>query len=102
MLDPQTMFRAAVQPVSSGKMLLQVRIGDLFEMREFDPPSLLVGGDPSWQKGAAREALDGIVLSMCRKILVHGSIFKHREDCTLSVPVMQPCPQCQGPKVVTE
>lgn len=100
MNDPQDMFRAVVIPIGqTGNAMLQVRIGDLFQAQSFKPPSLLLSNDLSWSKGEMRQAVETCVLAMCQKIIAHGSIFKHREDCTLNVPAMAPCPKCQGPKL---
>lgn len=96
MIDPQTMFRAAAIPLPSGQVLLQVRIGDLFQTTQFTPPAILEGGEPTWTTGEARRAIDSTVLAMCKKIVANGSMFKHREDCTLNVPLAAPCPKCQG------
>lgn len=101
MKDPQELFRAMLTPAgATGKMFLQVRIGDLFQGVTFEPPSVLLTDElPSWQKGEPRRALDETVIDMCKKIVAHGSIFKHREGCEIQVPAMAPCPKCQGPKL---
>lgn len=100
MKDPQELFRAVLTPIgSTGNAMLQVRIGDLFQGHTFRLPSILAGEQLDWTKGEPRKALESCVLTMCQKILAHGSLFKHREDCTLSIPAMAPCPKCQGAKL---